>query len=540
MKKKLLSVVLTAAVAASLIPVTTKAEGNDNLTGTVYGTTTLSYTEYYQGDTSVEVYDAVTSATTTKNKVLANADSTEPNESGYQILGVKNVPVAVSADVYKKAQELQQAGTLESADAVYQKAAKITLNEKPEEEVAQYKTLKEDGSWSATKQNVVDTVADANPVLKTTSNWGAYEVDVMETSTKYLRNTREDAGFPIGSTIQGIIVETTDNTKVGLRHLEEIWVQPYEFSFNLNTVAANNLVGKTISKVSYIMPEGTYVYTFAEGVYLKPQIPEGNSFAAKMSEDYKSVIVADANLPKDIKNPKVTVYHKEGRSTTYYVQDGAIVNGQVTLETAAVPDTEYTVIVSSDNYADKSVKIAAAPTDISTYKAVLSENTYSYDGTEKKPVVTVEGLTEGTDFVVEYSNNINAGTATVTVIGMGSYTGTITEAFTITSAEEKPNNQTVTVGAVKGLKVKNVSGKKAKITWKKVSDAAGYQIQYSTNKNFKNAQSVTVKKGTKTSQTISKLKAKKKYYVRIRAYKTASSKTYYSAWSGKASVQIKK
>lgn len=537
MKKKLLSMVLAFAVSASLMPATTKAEGNDNLTGTVYGTTTLSYTEYYQGDTSVAEYDAVTSATTAKNQIFPNEDSTEVTDEGYQILGVKNVPVAVSAEIYNKAQELQEAGTLDSADAVYKKAAKITLNENPQEKVSQYKTLQEDGSWSATVWNIAATVTDATPVLKTTSNWGAYEVDVMETSTKYIRNTREDEGFAVNGNIQGLIVETTDNTKVGLRHTEEIWAQPYEFSFNLNTIAAENLIGKTISKVYFIMPEATYVYSFADGVWLKPQIPEGNTFAAKMDADYKSVTVATYMLPEDIQNPKATVYHKEGRKTTYYAQDAEIVNGKVTLETVAVPDTDYTVIISSDNYADKKAAIAATPTDISTYKAVLSENSFAYDGAEKKPAVKIDGLAEGTDFAVEYTNNIEAGTATVTVIGMGSYTGTITETFIIEKAA--PAEEKVTVGKVKNLKATSAASKKMKITWKKLSGVTGYQIQYATDKNFKGAKTASVK-ASKTSKTISKLTAKKKYYVRIRAYKTVSGKKNYGNWSAKVSVQIKK
>ena len=58
-----------------------------------------------------------------------------------------------------------------------------------------------------------------------------------------------------------------------------------------------------------------------------------------------------------------------------------------------------------------------------------------------------------------------------------------------------------------------------KLTWKKVSGAKGYKIQISTKKNFKNAKTYTVSK-SKTSYTIFKLKSKKKYYVRICAYKT--------------------
>ena len=66
--------------------------------------------------------------------------------------------------------------------------------------------------------------------------------------------------------------------------------------------------------------------------------------------------------------------------------------------------------------------------------------------------------------------------------------------------------------------------------WNKVSGASGYQLQYSLKKNFKGAKTVNVKS---TKKTIKKLKKKKKYYVRVRAYKTVAGKNYYSPWTTK-------
>ncbi|MCM1115236.1 MAG: secretory protein, partial [Clostridium sp.] len=69
----------------------------------------------------------------------------------------------------------------------------------------------------------------------------------------------------------------------------------------------------------------------------------------------------------------------------------------------------------------------------------------------------------------------------------------------------------------------------------------GYQIQYSTDKNFKkNNKTVTVSSNKTTSKTISKLSGKKKYYVRIRTYKTVSGTKYYSSWSSVKTVTTKK
>lgn len=86
-------------------------------------------------------------------------------------------------------------------------------------------------------------------------------------------------------------------------------------------------------------------------------------------------------------------------------------------------------------------------------------------------------------------------------------------------------------------KVTNVSGKKAKVTFKKVSKATSYEVQYATNKNFKSAKKVTAKK---TTVTLSKLSKNKTYYVRVRAAAKSGSKKVYSAWSATKSVKIKK
>ncbi|MBQ4067861.1 MAG: Ig-like domain-containing protein [Lachnospiraceae bacterium] len=71
--------------------------------------------------------------------------------------------------------------------------------------------------------------------------------------------------------------------------------------------------------------------------------------------------------------------------------------------------------------------------DISTLSssASIEYNEVVYDGTEKEPTLTIEGLEENTDFTVEYESNINAGTATVIITGIGDYFGVFEKYFTI-------------------------------------------------------------------------------------------------------------
>ncbi len=94
-----------------------------------------------------------------------------------------------------------------------------------------------------------------------------------------------------------------------------------------------------------------------------------------------------------------------------------------------------------------------------------------------------------------------------------------------------------TIPATTTLKLK--AGKKQlTASWSKVSDISGYEIQYSTSKKMKSAKKVIAKKSAK-STTIKKLTKGKKYYVRIRTYKTVNGKKIYSDWSKVKNVKVK-
>ncbi|MDO5547627.1 MAG: MBG domain-containing protein [Eubacteriales bacterium] len=166
-------------------------------------------------------------------------------------------------------------------------------------------------------------------------------------------------------------------------------------------------------------------------------------------------------------------------------------------------------------------------TTISAPKTVtLSKTSYTYSGKAKKPTVTVKDANgkkiASSDYTVSYaSGRKNIGTYKVTVKFKGTkYTGSLTKSFTINP---------------KAAKIKQASNlvKGFKVTWSKTSNITGYQIQYATGKSFKNAKTVTASKSA-TSKKITGLKTgsiSKKYYVRVRTYKTVNGKKYYSSWS---------
>lgn len=113
---------------------------------------------------------------------------------------------------------------------------------------------------------------------------------------------------------------------------------------------------------------------------------------------------------------------------------------------------------------------------------------------------------------------------------------------TNTNTNTNVNNTTKVTkpGKVKSFKVKNVKGKKAKLSWKKMSGVKGFQIVYGLNKKCtKGKKTVTVSASSK-SKTIKKLKKKKTYYFKIRAYKTSNGSKVYGDWSSVKKVKIKK
>lgn len=117
-----------------------------------------------------------------------------------------------------------------------------------------------------------------------------------------------------------------------------------------------------------------------------------------------------------------------------------------------------------------------------------------------------------------------------------------------TTKKETTTEQKVSLkkpGKTSLCKVKSPKKKQIKVTWKKKSGVTGYQIQVSTSSKFKKSKTKTYKVGKPktTGKTIKSLKSKKKYYVRIRTYKTAKvngkTVTKYSSWSAKKAVKVK-
>lgn len=160
----------------------------------------------------------------------------------------------------------------------------------------------------------------------------------------------------------------------------------------------------------------------------------------------------------------------------------------------------------------------------------LSTSKYTYNGKVKKPSVKVyvKGKALNKDnYSVSYGKGRkNVGKYTVKVTLKNDYAGSKTVSFKINP---------------KGTSIKHLKkGVRAfKPTWKKQTrQISGYQVQYSTKKNFKSAKIKAVSSKKKSTWVIKK-KAHKRYYVRIRTYKKVGKAKYYSSWSSAKSVKTK-
>lgn len=190
-------------------------------------------------------------------------------------------------------------------------------------------------------------------------------------------------------------------------------------------------------------------------------------------------------------------------------------------------------VVTADTVFDKDTTVFAhwKKNVVSATPSVkLSTSKYTYNGKVKKPSVKVyvkgKALSKDNYSVSYGKGRKNVGKYTVKVTLKNDYAGSKTVSFKINP---------------KGTSIKHLKkGVRAfKPTWKKQTrQISGYQVQYSTKKNFKSAKIKAVSSKKKSTWVIKK-KAHKRYYVRIRTYKKVGKAKYYSSWSSAKSVKTK-
>ena len=161
-------------------------------------------------------------------------------------------------------------------------------------------------------------------------------------------------------------------------------------------------------------------------------------------------------------------------------------NGNVT---AFKTGTGYVTVTASANGYDsvsKDIKIVVSKKSLNNGLLTLSETSYVYDGTYKKPTATVtfggKVLQEGKDYTISYRNNLNVGVTTVIATGMGDYTGYTSKNFTIT--KRAMAGGTVSVASSVSFTGSNITPSvTVKVAGRTLTSGTDYTVSYSNNKN---------------------------------------------------------
>ena len=241
----------------------------------------------------------------------------------------------------------------------------------------------------------------------------------------------------------------------------------------------------------------------------------------------KEMTIASNDLDRTIR----VVFDKEGRYTISYglvnTEGQDVVKDQLNIEIAdgqikIVKETETTTSAVAET-TTTAVAETTTPATAETTTTATAETTTTA-AAETTTTATAETTTvataETTTPVAVETTTTTAKTTTVAP------TPTTTAKVTTT---QKPTAQKVSVGNTRITKIVKTK-KSAKVIYKKIAKVSGYQLQLSRSSKFKKAVTKTTKK---ISYKFKKLKANKKYYVRVRGYVKTSNGTAYGKWRKK-------
>ena len=221
-------------------------------------------------------------------------------------------------------------------------------------------------------------------------------------------------------------------------------------------------------------------------------------------------------------------------------QDGTVVEGSILVEGVDYQvsyldnvnaGTATVEVKGLEGYADVinlKETFVILPASIEDAEVTLSRNYYTYNGKAKKPEVTVEvngKVLDENDYVVEYTDNVEPGTAKVTATGTGNYEGTAKASYKISLDETD-------------ITLKR-SYNRVRVYWSKVTGADGYQIYRSTSKNSGYSKIATVSAGKERKYTDKGRIHNKKYYYKIRAYRKVNGKNVYGDYSPVSSITVR-
>ena len=252
-------------------------------------------------------------------------------------------------------------------------------------------------------------------------------------------------------------------------------------------------------------------------------------------------------------------------AATLYVYTGSAIKPAVTVKAlngTTIASSNYTVTYSNNTAAGKA-------TVTITFKNNYSGTKTLNFGIKPKATAISSILNKASSIKLAWSKNAQAtGYKLYRRIGTGSWTliKTITSNATVTYLDTaatsngtryqykiyayKTSNGTTYTSAASSVVTKyrlsrpvisslTAASKAFTVKWGKNSSATGYQIRYSTDSSFTSYKSVTISANSTVSRKISSLVSSKKYYVRVRSFKTVSGTKYWSCWSAAKNVTTK-
>ncbi len=346
--------------------------------------------------------------------------------------------------------------------------------------------------------------------------------------SKVEKAKRMNASVAADGTVTWDKVDGADHYEVGVYYE---YTKSYNASpANINLVISEGINSKELTQRDY--------YNIAVRAYDKNGILLGKWFRKNYkynsgyahAHDFGPWEPVDENSHQRVCKGDST--HIESAEHTW---DGGKVTKEATTETEG--EMTYTCTACGFTRTEMIPKITEVAKISIARAKITNVKTKTYTGKKRtqKPVVKVgsKKLVKGTDYKLTYKSNVNVGLATMTISGIGKYTGTVKKTFKI-------NPKGAVISKPKAAKKTIIVKWKAQKTKMKKTRITGYEVQASLKKNFKKlAKKATVKGYRKTSVKLTKLKSNKTYYVRVRTYMKVGKKTYRSAWSKVKTVKVK-
>ena len=565
----------------------------------VYVLMNIPYADFYKAElnkkNTVKV-DATTSATKTKTRSTLANGSYHADNTGEHISGI-TYPVKIKAgtdlskltkitDASKVSITVNMKGKettteYEGKDALFE-SADYSYYELGTTAPAYYKelTVDEEGNYSFGKTTATKNTVEGAEIekFKTSSNYGDYQLNLN------FNNVADSDKISKDTKVLAAVITTTDGTQYGLRHVENIW-KGTEFAWGTGFTTQSHgcpisgehyasMMGKTIDAVTYYTENGVVKYDIKD-TYV-PKKFDTSAFKVENADVTSgSVKVTLPTLPKGY----AAEYAVEGL-TNISVENGTlkydatgVKPGQYTLNvtdksstyapfSASFTLTTDNVVAAYNNNAKAPALVAAKDVQADDFANFVkniqkvSVNGKEYEASGKRAIKLINE--DGT--LVTTADALKAeGTYNIVVTATGynktlefTYTNksdtTATKPSDATTVTKPAATTTATKPAVKPVKKVTVKKQTAKVkagkkkltvTWKKDKNVSGYQIKIATKKNFKGAKTYTVKSYKTYKKVIKKLKAKKKYFVKVRAYKTVGKSKVYGAYSAVRSCKVK-